>query len=154
VISRFLALVASAAVTIPAPVVAAGIADFLGRWKVTEAKIAPWYDGTGATPATDPTLQGKTITFAAHSAGGSSVVACKEVIYKVSVIGPDMLFEGGLKNPHKDAVALHFRGDKIESLNVGCNSNSGDMELDFPMVDRDTLLLGFNNMVYTLNRAH
>lgn len=153
-ISTVVPLVASVGMTAPAPAVAAGIADFLGRWKVTEAKIAPWHDGTGAAPATDPALQGKTIIFSAHATGGSSVVACKNAIYTVSMIGPDMLFEGGLKNPEKDAVALRFRGDRIETLNIGCNSKSGDMELDFPMVDRDTLLLGLNNMVYTLKRAH
>jgi hypothetical protein len=128
------------------------MSPFLGSWTVTAAQIAPWYDGSGAKPESDPVMKGKTITFAAHAASGSPVVACTDTIYTVSTIEPETLFEGNLKNPAQDAKALGFKSGKILSLNEGCRSSTGDMELDFPMVDQDTLLLGLNNMVYTLKR--
>lgn len=128
---------------------------FLGTWTVTDGKTAPWYDGVnGAKPVLDPTFKGKTIVFAENSASGSPVVACDKVLYTVTEVTPDLLFEGALKNPAADAAALGFKGDKIKTMNEACDVETGDMELDFPMVDDDTLLLGMNNMVYTLKRAH
>ena len=126
---------------------------FLGSWKVTSAKIGPWYDGNGAKPQMDPALDGKTLTFSAMTASGSKVVGCNKAHYVVSVVGPDMLFEGSLKDPAKDAAALGFKGDKITTMNESCDSKTGDMELDFPMVDEGTILLGLNNMIYTLKRV-
>jgi hypothetical protein len=52
-----------------------------------------------------------------------------------------------------DAAALGFKSDNIVSLNEACDSIAGDMELDFPMIDNDTILLGLNNMIYTLKRV-
>lgn len=126
---------------------------FLGKWTVTGANAAPWADGSGATPELDPDLMGKTIVFEAHSASGSPVVACKDTVYTVSEVGPQYLFEGNLPHAATDAVKLGFTGAKIASLNVGCTSSAGDMELDFPMVNHDTLLLGLNNMIYSLERV-
>ena len=40
----------------------------------------------------------------------------------------------------------------ILSMNESCDSTAGDMEVDFPMVDKDTILLGINNRIYTLKR--
>ncbi len=100
-----------------------------------------------------PALDGKRLTFGANAATGSSVVACAKAHYEISVVGPDMLFEGGLKNPEKDAAALGFKSDKITTMNESCDSPTGDMELDFPMVDKETILLGLNNMIYTLKRV-
>jgi hypothetical protein len=150
---EFISIAALACMLATGAADAKGSNPFLGAWTVTDGKVAPWYDGSGAKPETDPTLQGRTITFAPKSASGSPVVDCREVNYKVSVIGPDMLFEGGLKDPKKDAAALGFTSGKITTMNESCDSSSGDMELDFPMVDRNTILLGLNNMIYTLKRA-
>jgi hypothetical protein len=134
---------------------AAAAADnpFLGTWAVTDAKIAPWYDGNGAKPKIDPALARKTILFARSSASGSSVVGCSKPIYAVTTVGPEMLFEGNLKDPAKDAATLGFKSDKIVTMNEGCDVKTGDMALDFPMVDQDTILLGLNNMIYTLKRV-
>jgi hypothetical protein len=144
-------LVAAAACAPKAP---ANANPFLGTWTVTDAKAAPWYDGVnGAVPAIDPEFMGKTIVFAEKTASGSPVVACDNAVYTITMVGPDMLFEGALKNPAADAAALGFKSDKIKTLNESCDVSTGDMELDFPMVDSDTLLLGVNSMVYTLKRA-
>src|SRR5262249_22791013 len=110
-------------------------------------------DGNGALPTVDPALDGKTITFAKDKASGSRVVECAKPIYTVTTVEPESLFEGGLKSPAKDAAALGFKNNKIVSMNEGCDSRPGDMELDFPMVDKDTILLGINNRIYTLKRS-
>ncbi len=74
---------------------------FFGSWTVTDAKTAPWYDGNGAAAGHGSAFMGKTIVFAPHRASGSSVVACDTPIYTVTTIGPESLFEGGLKDPAK-----------------------------------------------------
>jgi hypothetical protein len=148
---RTIGIVALMAVVSASTVHAAGN-PLLGSWKVTGSIIAPWYDGNGASPVVDPELAGKTITFSSSSASGSRVVECSKVIYTIMTVGPDYLFEGNLKQPTKDAAALGFKSDKISSVNVSCDWSVGDMELDFPMVDKDTILLGINNRIYTLRR--
>jgi hypothetical protein len=67
---------------------------FLGSWRVSGAKVAPWYDNEADDPVFDPELKDKTIVFGATSASGSRVVDCPKVIYSVSTIPPDFLFEG------------------------------------------------------------
>ncbi len=125
----------------------------LGTWAVTDAKVAPWYDGGGAKPNIDPKLLHATLVFAKDSVKGPSAVACNKVRYTVNMIGPEDLFEGGLKNPAKDAAALGFKGGKITSINEGCLRSDADLEMDFPMIDKDTALFGLNNVVYTMKRA-
>jgi hypothetical protein len=126
---------------------------FYGAWKVTDAAIASFYDGSGAKPAPDPELIGKTVVFAPTSVSGSKVLACSKTIYSAARVPTDFLFEGNLKNPVKDAADLGFTGEEFVSLTEGCDSRDGDLEFDFPMVDQDTILLGLNNMIYTLKRV-
>jgi hypothetical protein len=126
---------------------------FLGTWKVTDAKVAPWYDGNGANPVIDPKLAHATITLAKNSIKGPQPLGCRKVKYTVSTVGPEDLFEGGLKNPKQDAAALGFKSDKIVSANEGCMSIDADIEMDFPMIDNDTIVFGLNNVVYTMKRA-
>jgi hypothetical protein len=126
---------------------------FYGSWQVSNAAVASFYDGDGATPAPDPELMGKTIVFAPTSVSGSKTLACSKAIYSAAKVPTDFLFEGNLKNPVKDAAALGFKDEEIVSLSEGCESKDGDLEFDFPMVDPDTILLGLNNMIYTLKRV-
>jgi hypothetical protein len=126
---------------------------FYGSWQVADAKVASFYDGSGAKPSPDPELIGKTIVIAPTSSSGSKVLTCPKTIYSAAKVPNDFLFEGNLKNPVKDAADLGFKGEEIVSLNLGCDSKDGDLEFDFPMVDQDTILLGLNNMIYTLKRT-
>src|ERR1700680_3223502 len=70
----------------------------LGTWNVTDAKVAPWYDGNGAKPDIDPKLAYATLVFANDSVKGPDPLGCKKVKYAASNVGPDYLFEGSLKN--------------------------------------------------------
>jgi hypothetical protein len=126
---------------------------FYGSWQVANAAVALFYDGSGAKPSPDPELMGKTIVFTPTSVSGSKALACPKAIYSAAKVPTDFLFQGNLKNPVKDAAALGFNGEEIVSLNEGCDTKDGDLEFDFPMVDDDTILLGLNNMIYTLKRT-
>jgi hypothetical protein len=127
---------------------------FYGSWQVADAKVASFYDGGGAKPSPDPELMGKTIVLTPTSASGSKVLACPKTIYSAARVPTDFLFEGNLKNPAQDADDLGFKGEEIVSLSLSCDSKDSDLEFDFPMVDQDTILLGLNNMIYTLKRTH
>jgi hypothetical protein len=126
---------------------------YLGTWKVTDAKVAPWYDGNGAKPDIDPKLAHATLTFAKSSIKAPAPLGCKKVKYTVSTVGPEDLFEGGLKNPQKDAAALGFKSNKIMSVNEGCLRSDADIEMDYAFVDNDTAVFGLNNVIYTMKRA-
>jgi hypothetical protein len=126
---------------------------YLGTWMVSDAKVAPWYDGNGAKPDIDAKLAHATFTFAKGSITALAPLGCKKVKYTVSTVGPEDLFEGGLKNPQKDATALGFKNNKIMSVNEGCLSSDADIEMDYAFVDNDTALFGLNNVIYTMKRA-
>lgn len=126
---------------------------YLGTWKVTDAKAAPWYDGNGAKPDIDAKFAHATLTFAKSSIKGPAPLGCKKVKYTVSTVGPEDLFEGGLKNPQKDAAALGFKNNKIMSVNEGCLRSDADIEMDYAFIDNDTALFGLDNVIYTMKRA-
>ena len=125
---------------------------FLGSWKVNDGVVGPWFDGSGPSSAPDPQIAGHTINFTAKSASGSPVVACAKSIYTIKTVEPEYLFESSVPHPKEDAAKHGFKSEKILVLEVGCASSTGDMELSFPMVDNDTILLGLNNRVYSLKR--
>ena len=128
---------------------------FLGRWTVVEAQAAPWVDPKDAstTPDFDKALSHMTIVFTMAGIEGPQPFGCKKVMYKLNTTEPDGLFEGGLKNPKEDAAKLGFKDMKIMSLNEGCVSSQADFDMDFAMVDPDTLVFALNNVVYRLKRA-
>ena len=125
----------------------------LGNWKVTDAKVAPWYDGNGAKPDIDPKLAHATLVFAKDSVKGPDPLGCKKVKYTASTVAPDYLFEGGLRNPKADAAALGFKNDKITSINAGCIRSDADLEMDYAFIDNDTAVFGLNDIIYTMKRA-
>ena len=126
---------------------------YQGTWKVVDAKVAPWYDGNGAKPDIDATLAHATLTFAKSSIKGPAPLGCKKVKYTVSTVGPEDLFEGGLKNPQKDAATLGFKSNKIMSVNEGCLRSDADVEMDYAFVDNDTALFGLDNVIYPIKRV-
>jgi hypothetical protein len=127
--------------------------SLIGTWTVIEAKTGPWYDGSGAKPEVDPKLAHATFVFTANSATGPLPIGCGKAKFTTSVVGSDYLFEGGLKDPKKDAAGLGFKSDKITSVNEGCLKPDADMEMDIAFIDSDTAVFGLNNVVYKMKRA-
>jgi hypothetical protein len=100
---------------------------FGGPWLIIKAESAPWAE-KGAASGPKPLL-------------------CRKLKYKVTDYTPDMLFQGGLTAPDKQAAALGFKGSSIKTLETGCEG-----EIDFHMVDEMTVLFGLNDRVYTMTR--
>jgi hypothetical protein len=125
---------------------------FFGSWRTETAQVAPWWDGAGAAPQMNADFQNTTIVFAAGISSGPKLLACDAPVYAVSLVTPEGLFEGNLPNPAADAATLGFPETEIQSLNLSCSSGDKDVSLDFAMTKDDTILLGLDNMIYTLKR--
>jgi hypothetical protein len=125
---------------------------FGGSWKVAKSEVAPWWDGKGEKPKAEPGLDTQPIVLGDPASTGPGIFHCEKSLYTIRTTEPAGLFEGNLPEPDKQAAALGFKPGPITTMNQGCESSTGDLELDFPMVDDDTILLGLNNMIYTLKR--
>ncbi|MDP3494859.1 MAG: hypothetical protein Q8R82_17240 [Hyphomonadaceae bacterium] len=126
---------------------------FFGAWSVSSAKIAPWWDGKGDEPAADPAFANNVI-FGANKSGGPALLNCDQPSYAVNIVSPRGLFEGNLPDPGKDASELGFGSSEIRSMTFTCASGTADVSLNFPMIDDDTIMLGLDNVLYTLNRVN
>lgn len=77
-----------------------------GTWKVVEAKTAPWFDGKSAQPPTHSEIINAKLVFTDQSVQGPQPIGCAKSKFTVTAVGPEYLFQGGLKNPKKEAAAL------------------------------------------------
>jgi hypothetical protein len=125
---------------------------FFGVWRTETAQVAPWWNGPGGAPEMNPDFQNTPITFAADKSSGPKLIACDAPVYTVSLVRPEGLFEGNLPAPAMDAASLGFPARDILSLNLSCTQDNKDVSLDFAMADDATVMLGLDNMIYTLKR--
>src|ERR1051326_6783645 len=99
---------------------AARTADpWLGSWKITEAKVAPWAGKSRARSEVDlKELLNKTVTFRPREIAGPAMLVCKGPKYKLSDFSADMLFQGAFGemrqkdervDPAKIAASLGFQ---------------------------------------------
>ena len=135
----------------PAATVAHPGNPFFGKWKTVSAKVAPWWTEPGAPPQMNPDFE-KPVVFEAKKASGPPLTTCKAPIYTVNIVRPRTLFEGHLRDLAADTAALGLTDGEVTQLNYNCTDDNKDVSLDFPMVDDDTILLGLDNMIYTLKR--
>jgi hypothetical protein len=125
---------------------------FFGTWTTATAQVAPWWDQQGAAPEMNPDFQNTPIVFAVGQSSGPAIVTCAKPVYAVNIVRAPALFEGNLRDPQADAAALGISRPDVSTLNLSCTENGADVSLDFPMVDENTILLGLDNMIYTLKR--
>lgn len=125
---------------------------FFGTWKTATAEVAPWWTEPGAPPQMNPEFQNTPVVFAAGKSSGPSIVTCKAPVYAIDIVRARTLFEGHLQDPESNAAALGFTSQDITKMNLSCTDDNKDVSLDFPMVDDNTILLGLDNMIYTLKR--
>jgi hypothetical protein len=142
----------SIAVALLAGLMAAGPARaqeaFAGNWTISKSDRAPWAATVPPSDAEARMLTGKPVSFLPKRIDGPKQVGCGKLEYEIKSYAPDMLFQGGLTDPPKQAAALGFKGTAIKTLETGCGS-----EIDFHMVDPDTVLFGLNDRIYTLTRS-
>lgn len=131
-----------------APPAARAQEAFAGSWRISKADRAPWADAAASSDVEARALTGKTVKILPNRIEGPKPLGCGKAKYQVKGYPPDMLFQGGLTAPDKQAAALGFKGASITTLETGCAS-----EIDFHMVDADTVLFGLNDRVYTLTRS-
>jgi hypothetical protein len=130
----------------------AKIGPFLGHWRQSAVVIAPWWDGKGDKPEADPEFSLRDTVLTATSSSGPGIVNCEEAVYSPTSLPLDSLFEGNLRDPANDAAKLGIKGSDIPTVLQHCKSSTGDLELLFHLTDQDTLMLGLDNMIYTLKR--
>src|ERR1700753_2560325 len=72
---------------------------YFGKWKIADAKPAPW---VLPTDQLDPTerkgLIGKTVEISATAIGGPGDFPCKQPKYQMLEGGPEMLYEGSFES--------------------------------------------------------
>jgi hypothetical protein len=150
--------VAIGAICSLAPAASAAGAFYLGAWKITSAKIAPWWDDSSHPPSSSEmkSLVGKTITITPKSIEGPRALACTGVHYVLKDYPADMLFQGAFDemrrrdksiDPAKLAGSLGFRGASWKTLETGCA-----VEIDYHFIDSSTAAFGLNDYVYILTR--
>jgi hypothetical protein len=120
---------------------------FGGPWLIIKAEPAPWAEKGAASDAETKRLLHQPVSILPDRIDGPKPLLCRKLKYKVTDYTPDMLFQGGLTAPDKQAAALGFKGGSIKTLETGCEA-----EIDFHMVDEMTVLFGLNDRVYTMTR--
>lgn len=115
-------------------------------WRFTHALAAPW--GTPVPGA--PDLTGQTLALGARSMRGPGPLDCPQARIQRLRLPPEGLFEGHLPAPAQaSAQALGLSPGPVASLRITCANGS----FDFHQADRETLLLGLDNRVWSLSRS-
>ena len=122
-----------------------------GTWEMTSSVVAPWWDNAGAEPTADPAMA--KLVFAPSKSSGPPVLTCDKPRYTNNVMPQRGLFQGNLPDPPKDAPALGFTSPDVIVVSFSCQSGTGDVLADFPMLDDNTIMLGLDNVLYTYRRA-
>jgi hypothetical protein len=121
--------------------------DFLGKWTVTTSQPAPWAQLSDKPVESDlKALLGKAVTFSLGRIDAPRPLSCRKPHYQVKQYQPDMLFQGGLTEPAKQAAALGY-SEKISTLETGCEG-----AIDFHFVNPDTAMFALNNRLYKIER--
>jgi hypothetical protein len=120
---------------------------FGGPWLILSSAPAPWAGKSASPDRAAKALLGKGVAIMADRIDGPKPLLCRKLAYKVTDYTPDMLFQGNLPAPDKQALALGFKAPSIKTLETGCEAG-----IDFHMVDAMTVLFGLNDRIYTMTR--
>ncbi|AMN42829.1 hypothetical protein [Rhodoplanes sp. Z2-YC6860] len=125
----------------------AGKPDFLGKWTIVSSQPAPWSKPGGKPVASDlKALIGHDVTFRKDRIDAPSPLRCRKPHYEIKAYTPDLLFQGSLTDPDKQATALGY-GKSMATLETGCEG-----AFDFHFLDNDSAMFGLNNRLYRLER--
>jgi len=128
--------------------VRAAALDYQGVWTVTTSEPAPWSEPKEKPVASDlKALIGHTVTFWTDRIDAPPPLGCKKPHYAIKQYAADMLFQGGLTDPGKQASALGFVDKTIPTVETGC-----DGAIDFHFVNAGTALFALNNRLYRMER--
>ena len=122
---------------------------YLGAWVVSRSQPAPW-----AAPDEPPVqsdierLVGKRVVFDRDLIVAPEPLGCIGPHYEIVSYTSDLLFQGSLTEPDKQAMALGYRLPQIMTLETGC---AGPIEFHF--INATTAMFALNNRLYRLERA-
>lgn len=125
----------------------------IGKWEITDAVAAPWTkqkDRASLTAEGRRLIKQEIIFRPREVVAKHAAFACKLAEYQKVDYSPDALFRGSLPEPQQEPMAQSLglpRGD-VPSVDVNCAS--GDMSYHFR--DQNTVLVGSDDVVYTLTR--
>jgi hypothetical protein len=142
------------------PATAADDFPFAGTWKITGAVHAPWENPDDPMITDDAEhYTGKTVTITRYSITGPSLMGCGKTEMNVEALPRVAIFEGGLATNPKDpagpsdevkakrvAIELGFATETVPTLFQGCS------ELSLHFRDKDTLMFGLNNRIFTMKK--
>ena len=134
-------------------------AFYLGKFKIVDAKPAPWVLPSDQLDPSEPKkLIGQTIAINAGSIDGPGDFPCQKPQYQVIEGGPEMLFQGSFENMHADdpskdmqklAEQSGFTKDKhFRTVVTGCEY---DVDMSFG-ASNDTARFALNDYIYTITR--
>ena len=131
---------------------------FAGQWVVAGAIVAPWAsDPKDHSDAADARrLVGKRLAIDAKSFRAPQPLGCAKPSYNFRDATADTLFEGSLNadggGKPADAVvvarSLGVNQQTVRGMTASCS------EVEFFLIDPDTILFGLNNRVFTAKRAN
>lgn len=122
--------------------------DFLGPWRIENSRPAPWAQLDAATVTPDlKRLTGRTIGFSPRAIAGPPPLGCRRPHYELKQYAPDMLFQGSLTDPVRQARSLGFVRPGVKTLETGCEG-----AIDFHFLDARTAMFALNNRLYRVVR--
>ena len=122
--------------------------SYLGVWTVRASQRAPWAAADEKPVESDlKALMHKQIVFRADRIAAPQPLNCKKPNYEIKSYAADMLFQGSLTEPAKQAAAIGFQGATIVTLETGCEG-----AIDFHFLDQNTAMFALNNRLYRLER--
>ncbi len=134
-------------------------AFYIGKYKITDAKPAPWVLPTDQLdPAEPKQFLGQTLEIKTDAIAGPGDFPCQKPQYQVIEGGPEMLFQGSFENMHADdpskdmmklAQQSGFTSDThFRTVVTGCEY---DVDMSFG-ASNDTARFALNNYIYTITR--
>jgi hypothetical protein len=133
---------------LPAAAVAGTAKVDTGPWTVATSAPAPWAAPNEAPVASDlQSLMGQTVRFLPDRIDAPPPLGCRKPHYEFKAYPPDMLFQGGLTEPAKQAASLGFKSATIKTLETGCEG-----AIDFHFIDQNSALFALNNRIYRLDK--
>ena len=119
----------------------------LEQWRIAEGRLAPWAQ---AGTRIDPVYRGREVRFQTTRIVAPQPIACEGATYEWRFVEAEGLFEGNLPAPATAAAQrLGLGPAPIATLRAACANAS----FDFHRTSRGELLLGLDNVVWTLRPA-
>jgi hypothetical protein len=131
----------------------ATLASFTGEWKVTAHIVAPWFKGPGFDPEPDAEILEKVLTITEQATSGPAILTCELATFDLKSLPVAGLFEGNVPDPYVAKAALGVEAEVTPTLMEGCTSGGSDKEMNYHLIGKDKMLLGFDNIVYQFGRV-